>query len=209
MEEIFGSINRKKKILYIVNQKVANTAIVKHVLQNHGYTGRVFLSNVDVSNLNYIFTFVRNPYERLVSRYAHLCRRIMQISEGAKMEKKPQDTNLKDFFGKNPIKLDQFKFNDFVKFTEINSDSHWEPQVDKFINQVDSLDNIDFIGKYENLQEDFNIVCDKIEIPRQQLPCINKSEHKHYTEYYDDETRQIVAKKCAKDIEYFGYKFGD
>ena len=97
-------------------------------------------------------------------------------------------------------------FGEFVKNGLRIKNKHIRKQVDYIISDSSKLD---FIGRFENLQEDINVVCDKIGIPQQQLPHRNPTEHKHYTEYYNEETKQIVAEKYAKDIEYFGYEFGE
>ena len=72
--------------------------------------------------------------------------------------------------------------------------------------------DLDFVGKFENLEEDYLFVNQSIGLGSKDFPYwhANKSSNKkHYTEYYDEETRKIVAEKYAKDIEMFGYKFGE
>ena len=64
----------------------------------------------------------------------------------------------------------------------------------------------------ENLNKDFSELCQRFNIDPIKLPFANgnyRTENKHYTEYYDNETRELVAKYYKKDIEMFEYKFGD
>jgi len=123
------------------------------------------------------FAFVRNPYARAVSWIYY------------ELRKSEVD------FNKYSFKELMLKCPDWIWASQ----SNWIYSDDRKL--------VDFVGKFENIQEDFNVICDKIGIPHQKLPHKNKTEHKHYTEYYDDETREIVAEKYAKDIEYFGYEF--
>lgn len=68
----------------------------------------------------------------------------------------------------------------------------------------------DYFCRLENIQDDFDIVCDKIGIDKVKLGFLNKGKYeKPYYEYYDDETIEIVASHAKEDIERFGYKFGE
>ncbi len=65
---------------------------------------------------------------------------------------------------------------------------------------------VDFVGKFENLDEDFRSICQKVGISAR-LPHINKSKRTDYRDYYDSETRDLTAQLYAEDIERFGYTF--
>lgn len=65
---------------------------------------------------------------------------------------------------------------------------------------------VDFVGRFENLESDFNRISDQIGISNQ-LPHINKTTHTKYRDYYNDETKDLVRSIALRDIEMFDYKF--
>jgi len=167
------------------------------------------------------FTFVRNPWDRMVSNYImfNTWRKYHWWTKQSFKEFLEFSLNV-DF--KQIRQVDMFeaykrKYKNDTQKKEIESQhkisiqNHSTPYINPFNRIFDGGENliVDFVGRFENLQQDFTVVCDKIGIPKQQLPHKLKSKHLHYTEYYDDETRSMVAEAYAKDIDYFGYKFGE
>ena len=71
------------------------------------------------------------------------------------------------------------------------------------------------IGKFENLSDDFIKILNHLgvkEAPRIENAMlrtrrINSSSHSHYSHYYDDELRDLIARKDAYLIERFDYSF--
>lgn len=205
-------ISHKHKFIFIHTPKCAGTS-VEHALYNYASDISDILSGyklntrhkqwcINTKNLRnehlfnsinkhidyFKFTFCRNPYDRLVSTYEffNLSKRYNTFSNFVNCTRLFEDVKKI---------LDQ----DFCLNTDL--EYHLLPGV-YFIKH-----GVDFIGRFENLQQDFDSICNTIGIPKQKLPYARKTKHKHYTEYYDDETRQIVAELYKKDFEYFGYKF--
>jgi chondroitin 4-sulfotransferase 11 len=203
-------ISHKHKFVFIAVPKTGTTS-AERVLHKYcihfsyrkkHFTYSEYLNNKRVRetvNKDYFFfAFVRNPFDRLVSQFKFTGKKWWKKA-GLSESSLCFENYVKQIVACN-LPFSAHRYNSQIKSGQ--GDEDWS--------QLQYLsEDVDFIGRYENLQEDFNIICDKIGIPLQQLPHRNSTKHKHYTEYYDDETREIVAKKYAKDIEYFGYKFGE
>ena len=136
------------------------------------------------------FAFCRNPWDRKVSQYFFGRQQAEKGHEWAASNK-----NL------------QKPFKDFASVAE-NWGKFRDGQLEWVLNKEGKL-GLDFIGKSENLQQHFNYICERIGLPQMELPHSNKSKHKHYTEYYDEEAKKLFAKNYLKDVEFFNYKFGE
>ena len=130
------------------------------------------------------FTFVRNPWDLRVSSYHY------GLKQPGRHGRNARNKTFEQYIR---------TYTPYHKAFRGKHQSHFLGNVSEF----------DFIGRFENLQDDFDIVCDKIEIPMRKLPHIHKTDHTPYWDYYTDETRELIAKLYAKDIETFGYKFGE
>ena len=67
------------------------------------------------------------------------------------------------------------------------------------------------ILKLENLDEDIDKLCKEYDLPKVTLPRKNSvaRSKKNYVDYYDDELAEFVENMFLKDIQTFGYKFGE
>jgi hypothetical protein len=71
----------------------------------------------------------------------------------------------------------------------------------------DPFKNVDRIIRFEDIEEDFRAVCADLGLSAEPLPRYNRSVREHYSKYYDDELRALVAKRFAPEITRFGYSF--
>lgn len=68
--------------------------------------------------------------------------------------------------------------------------------------------SLDFIGRFENLPADFQVVADHIGLEDGELPHLVVGEGKKYTDFYDQASIDLVARRYAREIKLFGFDFG-
>lgn len=126
------------------------------------------------------FAFVRNPWERLVSWYQYVQR--TPLHEDCR----PGET-----------------FADFAaRFLEKPRRAQWW-----MIEDLNGVMGLDYVGRFENLNDDIAHLCQRIGIKAQTLPHRNKMADKDYRTFYDDRLALAVKNNWTREIDAFGYTF--
>jgi len=142
------------------------------------------------------FTFVRNPWDRVVSAYFFL-----RGGGLAKADRAWADQNLSEFRD----------FSHFVRgglgSRRVQAWRHFTPQWRWFCDGR-GTPRVDFMGYFENLLPDYECV-------RARIGCGSSLAHANrtpdraadYRDYYEEDTRRIVGRIYRHDVDLLGYDF--
>lgn len=141
------------------------------------------------------FSIARNPWDRVVSLFTWKAR---------------NDTSLKattELLGRVGLPTDVLK-EMRRRFAEFVVRGEWETN-DRFY-VIDAALCVDCVIRYEALGDGTLEVCRRIGVAPIELPRLKsgfRPGQYHYSRYYDDATKAIVAERHRNDLRLFGYRF--
>ena len=145
----------------------------------------------EIFNKYFIFTVVRNPFDRLVSAWRVFA------------NKGKVNSNFEQFIKNRGV----IKGKGHWLYADGSvSNDHWFP-LHRYVEFSKEDKFIDYVGKYENLNHDWDVISQKLNIS----PIININTryppNKSYRKHYTDELVEIVSNYYKRDLELFNYEF--
>ena len=139
------------------------------------------------------FAFIRNPWDLMVSSY-HWWLTYAEIFPA---------------LHKDVARVREMgTFSVFIRseFGRSTLNEHHGGDLTEWISDGDGI-IVDFVGRYENLNEDWSKICRTLQVPALPLGRENQVARQDYRVFYDNESRELVANRFARTIELFGYRF--
>ena len=146
-------------------------------------SGLIQQTSLEYFNSMFSFAFVRNPWDWELSHYKYILRKSRHHS------------------------YDEVRrLGSFSEYVRWRCDRKFQLQKSFVIHQGQQV--VDFVGRFENLDADFEKVAERLNITAK-LKQLNKTRRSVYQEHYDDKTRDLIATTFAADIKEFGYNFDE
>ena len=184
--------------VFLHNPKTGGQALRKILLESR-FEGPAIGPLPDAWQQHFCFSFVRNPFDRLISAWKMFSDGIEDTGWKVPLDLKP-GMSLNEFL--------EIVTDDDIEFGVSRNDrtrirNHTLPQSHAFYN----IDQADFVGRFESYSQDVVKVFDKLKISRQPPQPRHVTKRGPYRDYYDDDTRQIATDFYAADLQKFGYEF--
>ncbi|WP_375577893.1 sulfotransferase family 2 domain-containing protein [Marivirga tractuosa] len=192
-KEFPTNVLNSKEIIFIHNPKAAGNSLIKLLGielkegESTSHQTPSFLVNKRTWESYFSVLVVRHPIDRLISSYNYHTKESYQ---GHFLQKYPE--------------LHQFSFE---KYFEVFSKEPYaiRPQID-YSNHIMSSKRVDFVLKFENLENDVEQLCSKLDISNVSVPHLNQSKRKEIDYFKDESFKQKVINFYKKDFEYFDYE---
>jgi len=161
----------------------------------------------------FTFGIVRNPWDRVFSFYIYR-RQIRRLEIENSLSFKQWLIRSAEYVNSNNQQALNKEFAPVYGVGTMvkNNPEGWRVKFDNSLHMLTDQNGkviVDHIGRFERLQQEFDLICDRLNIKKQVLPFSNKTEHRPYWTYYDKDCERIIAKLFDKDIAYFKYTFGE
>jgi len=186
-------ISNKEKFIFIHTPKCGGGSIRQILNQNfgrkdeypykdsitHHWSISQFIEKDKKLLSYYKVGVIRNPWDRAVSWFYHCKAR----------------HNVKVAFKDFVLNEDLFNFNDFAS--------------NKLIYNGKNI--MDLVIKTEDIEDDFSVFAKRFNITNYNIPrnrhMTQRALNSDYRSFYDEETKNLIAKRFDWDIKTFGYKF--